>query len=108
MDLTVILKKQAALDFGDPREFKSYEEVYNAFYKQLEYVVNVKIAGNNLIERMYMEYMPVPLLSVITDDCIKSGIDYNAGGARYNTSYIQCVGIATITDSLVSINKNCI
>jgi formate C-acetyltransferase len=66
----------------------------------------VKIAGNNLIERMYMEYMPVPLLSVITDDCIKSGIDYNAGGARYNTSYIQCVGIATITDSLVSIKKN--
>ncbi|WP_195604361.1 trans-4-hydroxy-L-proline dehydratase [Clostridium tyrobutyricum] len=99
-------KKQAALDFGDPREFKSYEEVYDAFYKQLEYVVNVKIAGNNLIERMYMEYMPVPLLSVITDDCIKSGIDYNAGGARYNTSYIQCVGIATITDSLVSIKKN--
>lgn len=99
-------KKQVGLDLGDPRKFKSYEEVYNAFYRQLEYVVNVKIAGNNLIERMYMEYMPVPLLSVITDDCIKSGIDYNAGGARYNTSYIQCVGIATITDSLVSIKKN--
>ena len=99
-------KKQVGLDLGDPRKFKSYQEVYDAFYKQLEYVVNVKIAGNNLIERMYMEYMPVPLLSVITDDCIKSGVDYNAGGARYNTSYIQCVGIATITDSLVSIKKN--
>lgn len=99
-------QKQVGLDLGDPRKFKSYQEVYDAFYKQLEYVVNVKIAGNNLIERMYMEYMPVPLLSVITDDCIKSGVDYNAGGARYNTSYIQCVGIATITDSLVSIKKN--
>lgn len=99
-------KKQVGLDLGDPRKFKSYQEVYDAFYKQLEYVVNVKIAGNNLIERMYMEYMPVPLLSVITDGCIKSGVDYNAGGARYNTSYIQCVGIATITDSLVSIKKN--
>jgi trans-4-hydroxy-L-proline dehydratase len=99
-------KKQVALDFGDPREFKTYEEFYDAVYKQLKYVVDIKIAGNNLIERMYMENMPVPLLSVITDDCIKAGKDYNAGGARYNTSYIQCVGISTITDSFAAIKKN--
>jgi formate C-acetyltransferase len=68
--------------------------------------VDVKVAGNNVIEKMYMNEMPVPLLSVITDDCIKSGKDYNAGGARYNTSYIQCVGIATITDSLAVIKKH--
>ena len=55
---------------------------------------------------MYMEFMPVPLLSVMSDDCIKVGKDYNAGGARYNTSYIQCVGIATITDSLTAIKHN--
>lgn len=99
-------KTQVALDLGDPRDFSTYEEVYDAFYKQLKYVVDVKVAGNNVIERMYMDHMPVPLLSVITDDCIKTGIDYNAGGARYNTSYIQCVGIATITDSLSVIKKN--
>ncbi len=98
--------KQVALDLGDLRDCKSYDEVYAAFLKQLKYVVDVKVAGNNVIERMYMKNMPVPLLSVITDDCIKAGIDYNAGGARYNTSYIQCVGIATITDSLASIKKN--
>lgn len=99
-------KTQVGLDLGDPRDFSTYEEVYDAFYKQLKYVVDVKVAGNNVIERMYMDHMPVPLLSVITDDCIKTGIDYNAGGARYNTSYIQCVGIATITDSLSVIKKN--
>jgi trans-4-hydroxy-L-proline dehydratase len=99
-------KKQVALDFGDPREFKTYEEFYEAVNKQLKYVVDVKVAGNNLIERMYMENMPVPLLSVITDDCIKAGKDYNAGGARYNTSYIQCVGISTITDSFAAIKKS--
>lgn len=98
--------KQVALDLGDMRGFTSYEEVYEAFLKQLKYVVDVKIAGNNVIEKMYMEHMPVPLLSVITDDCIKAGKDYNAGGARYNTSYIQCVGIATITDSLVVLKKD--
>ncbi|MGX6970487.1 trans-4-hydroxy-L-proline dehydratase [Vagococcus bubulae] len=98
--------QQVGLDLGDPCKFSSYEEWYEAFFKQLKYVVDVKIAGNNIIERMYMESMPVPLLSVITDDCISSGVDYNAGGARYNTSYVQCVGIATITDSLASIKKN--
>ena len=49
--------------------------------------------------------MPVPFLSVITNDCIARGRDYNAGGARYNTSYIQGVGIGTITDSLAAIKK---
>lgn len=97
--------KQAALDLGDMREYTSYEQVFEAFEKQLRYVADIKTAGNNLIERMYMEHMPVPLLSVITDDCIKSGVDYNSGGARYNTSYIQCVGIATITDSLAVFKK---
>lgn len=97
--------KQVGLDLGNPRDFKSYEEVYAAFEKQLQYVVDVKVAGNNVIEKMYMQYMPVPLLSVITDDCIKKGVDYNCGGARYNTSYIQCVGIATITDSLSVMKK---
>ncbi len=99
-------KKQVAPDLGDPITFSSYEAFYKNVYNMLKYVVDVKIAGNNLIERMYMEYMPVPLLSVITDDCISRGLDYNMGGAKYNTSYIQCVGIATITDSLAVIKKN--
>jgi len=97
--------KLVALDLDDPRNFESYDELLAAFKQQLDYVATVKIAGNNLIERLFMEEMPVPLLSVITDDCIKAGVDYNAGGARYNTSYIQCVGVATITDSLSVFKK---
>ncbi len=99
-------QKQVAPDLGDPRLMTSYETYYKTVKDMLRYVVDVKVAGNNLIERMYMEHMPVPLLSVITDDCISRGIDYNAGGARYNTSYIQCVGIATITDSLAVLKKH--
>ncbi len=93
-------KKQVGLDLGDPKQFENYDALFDAFKKQLQYVVDTKVAGNHLIERMYMTHMPVPLLSVITDDCIQKGVDYNAGGARYNTSYIQVVGISTITDSL--------
>lgn len=99
-------QKQVTPDYGDPCKLKNYEELVNNFEKVLKYVVDVKVTGNNIIERLYMDNMPVPLLSVITDDCIKKGLDYNAGGARYNTSYIQCVGIATITDSLSAIKKN--
>lgn len=79
--------EKAGIDVGDPLQFASYDDVWQAFLKELKYVVDVKVAGNNLIERLYMQYMPVPLLSVITDDCIAKGKDYNAGGARYNTSY---------------------
>jgi len=98
--------KRVGLDLGDPKSFATYDKLYEAFCKQLAYVMDVKIAGNNLIEKMYMNFMPVPLLSVITDDCIKNGRDYNAGGARYNTSYIQCVGISTVTDSFAAIKKH--
>jgi formate C-acetyltransferase len=50
--------------------------------------------------------MPVPFLSVLIDDCVKKGKDYNDGGARYNTSYIQGVGIGTLTDSLSAIKSH--
>ncbi|MDR1790887.1 MAG: hypothetical protein LBR20_04420 [Propionibacteriaceae bacterium] len=99
-------RKQVAPDLGDPRSFGSYEQLYAAYTEMLRYVADVKVAGNNLIEKLFMDTMPVPLLSVITDDCIKKGLDYNCGGARYNTSYIQCVGIATVTDSLAVIKAH--
>jgi formate C-acetyltransferase len=47
--------------------------------------------------------MPVPLLSLVTEDCIENAKDYNQGGARYNTSYIQGVGIGTLTDCFSSL-----
>ncbi len=91
---------------GDPRDFKSYEDFFEAYKTQVEYFVDIKIKGNNIIEKIYAEYMPVPFLSVVTNDCISRGKDYNAGGARYNTNYIQGVGIGTITDSLSAIKYN--
>lgn len=53
-----------------------------------------------------MDNLPVPFLSTIVDDCVKKGKDYNCGGARYNTNYIQGVGIATISDSMSAIKYN--
>ena len=95
--------KQLGLMTGYAKDYETYDELYDAFKKQLTYFVDMKVRGNNVIEKLYAEEMPAPFLSIVTDDCIKNGRDYNAGGARYNTRYIQGVGIGTITDCLAAI-----
>jgi formate C-acetyltransferase len=96
--------KRIGMATGDPSEFQSMEDVFIAFEKQVNYFVDVKVRGNNIIERLYAQYMPCPFLSLLIDDCITKGKDYHDGGARYNTSYIQGVGLGTITDALTSIS----
>ncbi len=91
---------------GDPRSFGSFEEVMAAFQIQLQHFVDIKIKGNCAIEQVYGSMLPAPFLSLFIDDCIANGKDYNAGGARYNSSYIQGVGLGSITDSLTSIRHN--
>ena len=98
--------KPIGLKTGDPAEFKSYEELFEAFKTQLHHFVDIKVKGNNIIERMYADYLPAPFLSLLIDDCITKGKDYHDGGARYNTSYIQGVGLGTMTDVLSSLKYN--
>lgn len=95
--------KLLGLKTGDPENFANFEELLAAYKKQLKYFIDIKIRGNNLIERIYADAMPAPFLSIVISDCIDKGKDYNNGGARYNTRYIQGVGIGSITDSLTSI-----
>jgi pyruvate formate-lyase/glycerol dehydratase family glycyl radical enzyme len=83
--------------------FHNFDELFGAFRRQLSHFVEIKIAGNQLVERMYADLMPAPFLSVLIDDCISKGKDYNNGGARYNNSFIQLVGIGSITDCLSAI-----
>ncbi len=98
--------KKIGLETGDPRTFSRYEELLSAFRRQVRHFVEIKIKGNNIIERIYAEYMPTPFLSLLIDDCIARGRDYHDGGARYNTSYIQGVGIGTATDALTAIKSH--
>ena len=98
--------KKLGLETGDPRTFTSYEELYEAYHKQMIYFVNLKLAVNNYIERMFSLYAPATFLSLFIDDCITRGRDYYSGGARYNTTYIQCTGLGTITDCLSTIKKH--
>ncbi|MGB7294624.1 MAG: trans-4-hydroxy-L-proline dehydratase [Candidatus Aminicenantales bacterium] len=98
--------KKIGLETGDPRAFGGFEDLLAAFRRQVGHFIDIKIKGNSIIERIYAEYMPAPFLSLLIDDCIARGRDYHDGGARYNTSYIQGVGLGTITDALTAIKYN--
>ncbi len=98
--------KQIALKTGDAASFASFDDFYGAFERQLKYVVDTKIRTDNYIQRMFARYAPAPYLSVLIHDCIENGRDYYDGGARYNTDYIQCCGIGTVTDSLSVLKKH--
>jgi formate C-acetyltransferase len=95
--------RKIGLETGDPGKFDSFDALFSAYEKQLQYFIDIKVRGNNVIERLYAAYMPSPFLSLLIDDCIATGKDYHDGGARYNTTYIQGVGIGTITDTVTAI-----
>lgn len=98
--------KQLGPQSGDAGSFRSFDELMTAFREQVCYFVDVKMRGSAVIERIYAQEMPVPFLSLLIDDCITRGTDYNAGGARYNSSYIQGVGLGTVTDCLSAVRHH--
>ena len=98
--------KKAGIATGDPRDFEGYEDLYEAFKRQLNFIVETKVRVSNYIDRMFAKYAPAPFLSVVIEDCISKGRDYYDGGPRYNTNYIQCTGLGTTTDSLAVLKKH--
>ena len=95
--------KQIGLKTGTATDYRTYEEVFAAYKAQVQHFMRIKLTGNNIIERIFMKYMPVPFLSVLIEDCIRNGKDYMCGGARYNSSYVQGVGLGSITDMLTAL-----
>ncbi|UCG86376.1 MAG: glycyl radical protein [Gemmatimonadota bacterium] len=87
----------------DPATFDSFDQLMEAYRQQLAHFVDIKVRGNNVIERLWALHSPTPFLSLIIDDCIEKGMDYHDGGARYNTSYIQGVGLGTLTDAATAV-----
>ena len=98
--------KKLGIETGVPRTFQTFDELYEAWHKQMKYFVNLKLSVNNYIERMFSLYAPATFLSLYIDDCIEKGKDYYSGGARYNTTYIQCTGLGTITDCFTTLKKH--
>jgi formate C-acetyltransferase len=91
---------------GDPLKFSSFDEIFRSWRTQVRHFIDIKYNGNLIFERMFADWAQAPFLSILTDDCIANGKDYNAGGARYNTSYIQGVGIGSLTDSFSALKHH--
>jgi len=87
-------------------DWATFEDLFAAYRRQLQFLFDVKMRGANVIDRLYALYMPAPFLSTLIDDCIATGRDYNAGGARYNTTYIMQVGVGTATDGLAAVREH--
>jgi len=98
--------KVIGLRTGDPRTFADYDALFGAFRQQLHHFVDIKVRGNNIIERLYAERMPAPFLSLFVEDCIVRGCDYNDGGPRYNSTYIQITAPGSCTDSLSALKAH--
>ncbi len=96
-------QKQLGLKTGEPADFRSFVQLLNAFKAQVEHFIRIKIIGNNTIEKIFMTHIPTPFLSIIIDDCVARGMDYIQGGSRYNSNYIQGVGMGTMTDALTAL-----
>jgi pyruvate formate-lyase/glycerol dehydratase family glycyl radical enzyme len=98
--------RQTGLATGEPTSFTSFDELFQTYKRQLGHFVDIKVRGNNVIERLYAHHMPAPFLSLLIDDCIARGKDYHDGGPRYDTSYIQGVGLGSLTDAMAAIRHH--
>lgn len=88
---------------GRFEDFENFQALYTAFERQLDAVLAAKLSVSHLLDRMFARYAPAPFLSVLIEGCVESGRDYYDGGAKYNTDYIQCVGLGSVTDSLAAL-----
>lgn len=90
---------------GDVAEMTSFEQVYDAYKKQMEYCISLLVNADNAIDVAHAELCPLPYLSCMVDDCIKRGKSVQEGGAIYNFTGPQGFGIANMADGLYAIRK---
>ncbi|MEI6100501.1 MAG: formate C-acetyltransferase/glycerol dehydratase family glycyl radical enzyme [Eubacteriales bacterium] len=100
-----ITGKQVSPQTGDARNFSTFEEVLDAYEKQMDYAVRNSLAWNNTIDMVHSDKMPVPLTSILVGDCVEKGKDVTLGGAKYNWTAPLGIAIANVGNSLMGIKK---
>lgn len=87
------------------KNFLSFDDLLNAYKKQVQHFVRKMVLAENIIENAHKELTPLPWLSVMTGGCLEKGKEVLEGGAKYNFTGPQGVGLATVADSLAAIKK---
>ncbi len=90
---------------GSLTDFDSFDQVLAAYDKQMAYWVDLMISGIEVMDRVHQRLKPLPYLSNLIDDCTERGIDISAGGARYNYTGPQAVGVGTTADGMAAIKQ---
>lgn len=90
---------------NDETRFASMDDLLDALRRRLRRAVRSAVAGNDAIERAHALFRPTPLLSLLVDGCLETGCDVTTGGARYNSTGMQGVGLADVADSLAAIEQ---
>ena len=90
---------------GDVTKMTTFEEFYDAYKVQMEYLIGLLVNADNAIDVAHAKRCPLPFLSCMVEDCIKRGKTVQEGGAIYNFTGPQGFGIANVADSLFAIKK---
>lgn len=78
----------------------SYDELLEHIRTKINHYIALMVEGSNICDIGHRDWAPVPLLSTFISDCLDNGKDITEGGARYNFSGVQGIGIANLSDSL--------
>ena len=97
--------EQIGLDLGNIMTYESFEDLENAFEKQVDHFIERMMKAEVVVEQAHQECLPSAFLSCVIDDCIEKGLDVTRGGARYNLSGIQMIQVANLADSFAAIKK---
>jgi pyruvate formate-lyase/glycerol dehydratase family glycyl radical enzyme len=90
---------------NNSKQISTYSDLWEQFSSQLKYFVKNMVETMNFLEKTIAEFSPQPFLSSTTDDCLEKGIDITKGGAKYDFTTTQLIGLATVADSLAVIKK---
>lgn len=97
--------KQISVKTGDVTEMKSFDEFYDAYKKQMKYMIELLVNADNAIDVAHAKRCPLPFLSSMVEDCIHRGKSVQEGGAVYNFTGPQGFGIANMADGLYAVKK---
>jgi len=97
--------ERLGLQTGSLTDFDSFDRVLEAYDKQMDYWVDLMIRGIEVMDRVHQRLKPLPYLSNLIDDCTEKGVDISAGGARYNFTGPQAVGVGTTADGMAAIKQ---
>lgn len=103
--ICLLTGKEMGLKLGYLTDYKTFNDLEEAFKKQIDHFIDRMIAVCGVVDTLHAEILPSPFLSCVIDDCIEKGIDVTEGGAHYNLSGIQAIQVANIADSLAVIKK---